>query len=73
MNTAELYREIETIGKTSLKEVQKLYNVDSKEEIIALIEEEIVAAKQCSISETEYNEWDEHGFADEIDYWRFVA
>lgn len=70
MEIAELYNEIRDIEIMDLEDVQDLYKVDTKEEAIAFIEEEIESRK---LSESEYNEWNEHGFCDEVDFWKFVA
>lgn len=71
MKVTELYNEIETIQGMSLREVQDFYNVDSKMEIIALIEEGIENSEQVGCKD--YNDWNEHGFVDEVDFWKFVA
>jgi preprotein translocase subunit SecA len=71
MKITELYNEIEDIKMMDLEKVQNLYNVDTKEEIIALIEEEIESCEQIGCSGC--NEWNEHGFNDSVDFWKFVA
>lgn len=72
MKATELYNEIRTIKMMDLEKVQGLYNVDTKEEAIAFIEE-VIESYELSDSMSEYDEWNEHGFSDEVDYWRFVA
>lgn len=71
MKATELYNEIEAIKMMDLVKVQDLYNVDTKEEIIVLIQEEIESCEQIYCNE--YDEWNEHGFNDSVDYWKFVA
>lgn len=72
MKATELYNEIEDIKIMDLEQVQDLYNVDTKEEAIAFIEEEI-ESYELSDFMSEYDEWNEHGFSDEVDFWKFVA
>lgn len=72
MRVTELYDEIRDIEMMDLADVQDLYNVDTKEEVIVFIEEE-VEGYQLSDSVSEYNEWNEHGFSDEVGFWKFVA
>lgn len=74
----ELERELEEVKAMSEKEVCEKCNVDSKDEYIAILEEEITALEsyQCEYDENDdYDMFDDHGFANESDYvrWRYGA
>lgn len=72
----ELERELEEVKAMSEREVCEKCNVDSKDEYIAILEEEITALEnfQCEYDD-DYDVWDDHGFANEADYirWRYGA
>ena len=57
MTHHESHTEITMINNLSLEEVQAMYNVDTKEEIIALIEEEIEVIKYYSGIYGGYNDY----------------
>ena len=73
----ELERELEEVKAMSEREVCENFNVDSKYEYIAILEEEITALEryQCEYDDDDYDMWDDHGFASEADYikWRYGA
>ena len=72
----ELERELEEVKAMSEREVCEKFNVDSRTEYIAILEEEITALEnfQCEYDD-DYDVWDDHGFANESDYirWRYGA
>ena len=80
MKTSEeierLYDELEEVKQMTENEVCEKFNVDSRTEYIAILEEEITALEnfQCEYDD-DYDVWDDHGFASEADYvrWRFGA
>jgi len=59
----KLYIELETVLLLEEQEVCKKYNADSKEEILALIHEEI-----CELENSEKENLDENGDDDGMDY-----
>ena len=74
----ELERELEEVKAMKESEVCEKCNVDSKDEYIAILEEEITALEsyQCEYDENDdYDMFDDHGFANESDYvrWRYGA
>lgn len=73
----ELERELEEVKAMSEREVCEKFNVDSRTEYIAILEEEITALEncQCEYDDDDYDMWDDHGFASETDYikWRYGA
>lgn len=73
----ELERELEEVKAMKESEVCEKFNVDSKPEYIAILEEEITALEnyQCEYDDDDYDMWDDHGFASESDYvrWRYGA
>lgn len=72
----ELERELEEVKAMSEREACEKFNVDSRTEYIAILEEEITALEnfQCEYDD-DYDVWDDHGFASEADYnhWRYGA
>lgn len=80
MKTSEeierLYDELEEVKQMTENEVCEKFNVDSRTEYIAILEEEITALEnfQCEYDD-DYDVWDDHGFASEADYvrWRYGA
>lgn len=72
----ECYAELEEVKAMSEREVCEKFNVDSKTEYIAILEEEITALEnyQCEYDD-DCDMWDDHGFASESDYvrWRYGA
>lgn len=72
----ELEKELDEVKAMSEREVCEKFNVDSRTEYIAILEEEITALEnfQCEYDD-DYDVWDDHGFANEADYirWRYGA
>lgn len=73
----ELEKELEEVRGMTEKEACDAYMVNSKNEAIAIISEEITALEryQCEYDDDDYDMWDDHGFASEADYirWRYGA
>lgn len=68
-----LYRELETVKNADEDTVCRAFNVDTKQEYIDLIQNEIdcYEAILASANEPTCDEWDAHGFANEADYLRY--
>lgn len=73
----QLERELEEVKQMTENEVCEKFNADSKDDYIATIEEEMTALEryQCEYDDSDYDMWDDHGFASEADYirWRYGA
>lgn len=73
----KLYRELNDAGKCDEETVCRIYNADSKNEIMKLISSEIDLYEDLlkAKDEEQYDLWDDHGFANEADYvnWRYGA
>lgn len=73
----ELERELKEVKSMPENEVCEKFNADSKDDYIAILEEEITALEryQCEYDDKDYDMWDDHGFASEADYtrWRYGA
>lgn len=69
----KLYKELETVKNADEETVCRAFNADSKQEYIDLIQDEIdcYEAILADDEESDCDEWDAHGFANEADYLRY--
>lgn len=69
----KLYKELETVKNADEETVCRAFNADSKQEYIDLIQDEIdgYEAILAGDEESDCDEWDAHGFANEADYLRY--
>lgn len=69
----ELYTELRVVQNMHEETVCKRFNVDSKEEYIEILKDEIQALEnyQGEDYESDYDVFDDHGFANEADYLQY--
>ena len=69
----ELYTELHVVQNMHEETVCKRFNADSKEEYIEVLKDEIQALEnyQGEDYDSDYDVWDDHGFASEADYLQY--